>query len=127
GSPDVRLRRGVHRVEVEGRGPPGDSFPLQSPDPPRRGTADAPGWDVTGLRADGPSEPSILLTRKLVARGAEGVAEGRYAPWLELTRTLGFGLTWTVTTHVRRGAARGAPLGPPRAPPPRGGPTRAGP
>jgi hypothetical protein len=106
----VRLTRGVHRVEIDGPVPPGDSFTLQFPEPPRRATADAPGWDISGLRADGPSEPSILLTRKLVARGAGGVAEGRYAPWLEVTRTLGFGLTWTVSTHVRRVTPTGTPV-----------------
>ncbi|HSD67670.1 MAG TPA: hypothetical protein VLF95_13270, partial [Vicinamibacteria bacterium] len=89
--------------------PPGDSFTLQFGDPPRRARAEAPGWDVSGLRADGPADPSILLTRRLVTRaGATG--EGRYAPWLEVTRTLGFGVTWTVETRVRRVTPVGAPI-----------------
>jgi hypothetical protein len=106
----LRVARGVHRVEAEGPVPPGDSFTLQFADPPRRARAEAPGWDVSGLREDGPAEPSILLTRRLAARGGVSGAEGRYAPWLEVTRTLGFGVTWTVQTTVRRVTPVGAPV-----------------
>jgi hypothetical protein len=106
----VRLPRGVHRIEAVGPAPPGDSFTLQFADPPRRARAEAPGWDVSGLRADGPPEGSILFSRRLAARGGAGAAEGSYAPWLEVTRTLGFGVTWTVETRVRRVTPRGAPV-----------------
>ncbi len=106
----LRLPRGVHRVEAAGPVPPGDSFTLQFADPPRHARAEAPGWDVSGLRADGPAEPSILLTRRLAARAGASAAEGRYAPWLEVTRTLGFGVTWTVETRVRRVTPVGAPI-----------------
>jgi hypothetical protein len=107
----LRLVRGVHRVEAEGPVPPGDSFTLQFADPPRRARAEAPGWEVSGLRADGPAETSVLLTRRLARKGAEaGAAEGRYAPWLEITRTLRFGVSWTVTTEVRRVTPLGTPV-----------------
>jgi len=106
----LRLPRGVHRVEATGPVPPGDSFTLQFADPPRRARAEAPGWDVSGLRKDGPAEPSILLTRRLATRVGASTTEGRYAPWLEVTRTLGFGVTWTVETHVRRVTPAGAPI-----------------
>jgi hypothetical protein len=118
----LRLTRGVHRVEAGGPVPPGDSFTLQFADPPRRARAEAPGWDVSGLRVDGPADPSILLTRRLAARGGAAGSEGRYAPWLEVTRTLGFGVTWTVATRVRRvtpvgaAVARRVPLLPGEAP-----------
>jgi hypothetical protein len=106
----LRLSRGVHRVEAIGPVPPGDSFTLQFADPPRRARAEVPGWDVSGLRTDGPAEPSILLTRRLAARLGASTTEGRYAPWLEVTRTLGFGVTWTVETRVRRVTPVGAPI-----------------
>ena len=106
----LRLSRGVHRVEAAGPVPPGDSFTLQFADPPRRARAEAPGWDVSGLRTDGPAEPSILLTRRLATRAGAPGSEGRYAPWLEVTRTLGFGVTWTVQTRVRRVTPVGAPI-----------------
>ena len=106
----LRLPRGVHRIEANGPVPPGDSFTLQFADPPRRARAEAPGWDVSGLRKDGPAEPSILFTRRLAARGGVASAEGRYAPWLEVTRTLRFGVTWTVETRVHRVTPEGAPV-----------------
>jgi hypothetical protein len=106
----LRLSRGVHRVEAVGLVPPGDTFTLQFGDPPRLARAEAPGWDVSGLRADGPAEPSILLTRRLAERAGSSAGEGRYAPWLEVTRTLRFGVTWTVETRVRRVTPVGAPI-----------------
>jgi hypothetical protein len=106
----LRLARGVHRVEASGPVPPGDSFTLQFAEPPRRARADAPGWDVSGLRRDGPAEPSILLTRRLAAPGSGRPSEGRYAPWLEVERTLAFGVTWTAQTVVRRVTPAGAPI-----------------
>jgi hypothetical protein len=106
----LRLSAGVHRVVASGPVPPGDSFPLQFAAPPRRTRAEAPGWDVSGLRADGPPEASILLTRRLAPRTGAARGEGRYAPWLEVTRTLGFGVAWTVETRVRRVTARGTPV-----------------
>jgi hypothetical protein len=90
--------------------PPGDSFTLQFADPPHRARAEAPLWDVSGLRRDGPPEGSILLTRRVTARSGAGEAEGRYAPWLEVTRTLGFGLRWTVETRVLRLTPLGSPV-----------------
>ncbi len=106
----MRLPRGVHRIVASGPVPPGDSFTLQFADPPRRARATAPGWEVSGLRVDGPPEASILLSRRLAARTAGAAVEGRYAPWLEVTRTLGFGVTWTVDTRVRRVTPLGAPV-----------------
>jgi hypothetical protein len=106
----LRLSPGVHRVEASGPVPPGDSFTLQFAHPPRRARAEAPGWEVSGLRTDGPPDASILLSRRLSERASRGAAEGHYAPWLEVTRTLGFGVTWTVETQVRRVTPRGAPV-----------------
>jgi hypothetical protein len=59
---------------------------------------------------DGPPEASILLSRRLAARTPGATTEGRYAPWLEVTRTLGFGVTWTVDTRVRRITPLGTPV-----------------
>jgi hypothetical protein len=106
----VRLPPGVHRIVASGPVPPGDSFTLQFAEPPRRARAVAPGWEVSGLRVDGPPEASILLSRRLAAGAAGEAVEGRYAPWLEVTRTLGFGVTWTVTTRVRRVTPLGTPV-----------------
>ena len=122
----LRLARGVHRVEAGGPVPPGDSFTLQFADPPRRARAEAPGWDVSGLRADGPAAPSILLDapprrarsvgrepRAATPRGSRSPARSR------------FGVTWTVTTHrAPRDAGRRADRGARPAPARRGADAR---
>ena len=86
----LRLSRGVHRVEALGPVPPGDSFTLQFADPPRRARAEAPGWDVSGLRADGPAgavdppdAPPRRPRRDVAGRGSlRPVARGHPDPRL---------------------------------------------
>ncbi len=108
----VRVPRGVHQLDASGPLPAADSIALQFVDPPRRARAETAGWDVSGLRADGPAASSILLTRRLATHGAgaRALGEGRYPAWLEVTRTLGFGVTWTVETRVRRLTPLGTPV-----------------
>lgn len=106
----VRLSPGVHSLEASGPAPSGDSFAIQFADPPRRASVDAPGWEVSGLRADGPAEPSILFTRRIAAPAGASGGQAGYAPWLTVTRTLRFGIAWTVETRVHRLTPRGTPI-----------------
>jgi hypothetical protein len=107
----VRVTPGVHRVRASGPVPRADTLTLQLPQRPRRAEADTPGWDVAGLRADGPPDGSIQLSRRLRAgeRAREESGAG-YAPWLEVTRTLSIGLVWRVHTEVRRVSPTGTPI-----------------
>ena len=107
----VRVAPGVHRVVASGPVPRADTLTLQLPQRPRRADADTPGWDVAGLRADGPPDGSIQLSRRMRAgeRAREESGAG-YAPWLEITRTLRIGLTWRVHTAVRRVSPTGTPI-----------------
>lgn len=105
----VRLSPGVHRVEASGPVPSQDSLTIQFASRPHRASASAPGWEVTGIREDGPPDESIQVTRSLgSAPGTAG--EGTYAPWLEVTRTLSVGVSWRVTTEVRRVSPPGVPV-----------------
>ena len=106
----VRLSPGVHRLEARGPVPPGDSFTLELADRPRRARAEAPGWDVSGLRRDGPPDTSLQLSRRLPSGRREAEVSGAYAPWLEVTRTVSLGIAWRVTTQVRRLSPPGSPL-----------------
>jgi hypothetical protein len=106
----VRLRPGLHRIEAIGPSPRADTLTLQLRDRPMRATADTPGWDVAGFRADGPPDTSMQLSRRLRAGERAREETGRYAPWLEITRTLTLGLTWRVRTEVRRVSPIGAPV-----------------
>lgn len=106
----VRVSPGVHRIEAMGPLPRGDSFTLELADRPRRARAEAPGWEVAGLRADGPPDPSLQLSRRLPADRRAAEAASVYAPWLEVTRTLSLGIAWRATTQVRRLSPPGVPL-----------------
>jgi hypothetical protein len=106
----VRLEPGVHRVEAAGPLPRQDGLTLQLKDRPRRATASAPGWEVVGVRDEGPADESIELNRRL-RPGREAVgAEGVYAPWLEVRRTVESGVSWRVYTTVRRMSPVGSPV-----------------
>jgi hypothetical protein len=63
----VRVSPGVHRVRASGPVSRADTLTLQLPQRPRRADADTPGWDVAGLRVDGPPDGSIQLSRQLRA------------------------------------------------------------
>ncbi|MCI4355435.1 MAG: hypothetical protein L3K06_08750, partial [Thermoplasmata archaeon] len=106
----VRLSPGVHRVEASGPAPRSDTLTVQLRDRPHRATADASGWDVSGLRADAPPDTSIQLNRRLRAGERAREESGQYAPWLEVRRTLSLGLTWRVRTDVRRVSPTGVPV-----------------
>lgn len=105
----VRLAPGVHRVELAGPLPPGDSLSLQLLDRPRRANALAAGWQVDGIREDGTSDGSIQLTRRLKSSESKA-AEGVYEPWLEIRRVLDIGVSWRADTIVRRITPAGTPV-----------------
>ena len=106
----VRLSPGVHLIDASGPVPRTDTLTLQLRDRPRQAGADAPGWDIAGLRADGPPDTSIQLSRRLRAGERAREESGQYAPWLEVRRTLTLGLTWRVHTEVHRLSPVGAPV-----------------
>ncbi|HET9317627.1 MAG TPA: hypothetical protein VFQ51_18685, partial [Vicinamibacteria bacterium] len=106
----VRLEPGVHRVEAAGPLPRQDGLTLQLKDRPRRATASAPGWEVVGVREEGPADESIELNRRLRPGREAAGAEGVYAPWLEVQRTVESGVSWRVYTRVRRVSPVGSPV-----------------
>ncbi|HVQ27949.1 MAG TPA: hypothetical protein VMV21_00100, partial [Vicinamibacteria bacterium] len=107
----LRVPAGTHQVVLAGPLPPQDSLTLQFGDKPRRASASAQGWQVDGIRDDGSADDSVQLSRKLgsAAAGAAGAAVG-YEPWLEVTRVLDIGVSWSVETIVRRVSPVGAPV-----------------
>jgi hypothetical protein len=106
----LRLSPGVHRVEASGPLSPADTLTLQLRARPRHASVEAAGFDVVGVREDGSAEEQIQLNRRLRATTTTGERSASYAPWLEITRTLAPGVTWRVTTHVRRVSPAGAPV-----------------
>jgi hypothetical protein len=106
----VRLSPGVHRIEAVGPLPPQDSLTLQLKDRPHHASARVVGWDVAGIRDDGPPDESIQLSRRLRAGRAAAVAGGHYSSWLEVSRTLEIGVSWRVRSVVRRVSPVGVPV-----------------
>ncbi len=106
----VRLEPGVHDVFASGPLPPHDSLTLQLKDRPRRALAEASGWDVAGIREDGPPDESIQLSRRLPGGKRTSVSGGHYSSWLEVTRTIEIGVSWRVETNVRRVSPAGVPV-----------------
>lgn len=108
----LRVAPGPHQVAIAGPLPPQDSLTLQFGEKPRRASALVQGFQVDGIREDGSADDSVQLSRKLGAgasAGASGAGLG-YEPWLEVTRVLDIGVSWSVETIVRRVSPPGAPV-----------------
>lgn len=105
----VRLEPGRHRVQA--RGPiAGRQLNLDPGTPPRWVTVDAPGWELSGLSESGQIDGSLALTRPLPVDGTrvQDEASATLPTWAIVTRTLSLGVSWGVTTELRRVSPRGA-------------------
>jgi hypothetical protein len=107
----VRLDPGLHRLQA--RGPiPGRQLTLDPGTPPRWVAVDAPGWEVSGLSESGKIDGSLGLVKPLPADGAHGAeaedAAATLPSWSQLTRTFSFGVTWTVSSELRRMSPKGS-------------------
>ncbi len=107
----VRLEPGRHRVQA--RGPiAGRQLSLDPGTVPRWVTVDAPGWEVSGLSESGQIDGSLGLLRALSATDSPGSApepaSTTLPTWSLLTRTLTFGVSWTVSTQLQRASPKGS-------------------
>lgn len=106
----VRLDPGVHRVSA--RGPiAGRQLTLDPGTPARWVTVDAPGWEVSGLSESGQIDGSLGFVRPLPADGASDPSDE--APsvlpsWSQLLRTFDLGVSWNVSTELRRVSPAGS-------------------
>lgn len=102
----IRLDAGVRRIELAGPIPPGDSFSLPFPQPPRRIEVAAPGYDVAGV-ADGRLPSGALeLIRQAEPGDGTAIQTTAFPPYVHITRRVDFGLDWTVSTVVQRVSPR---------------------
>lgn len=106
----VRLDPGVHEVVALGPLPRQDSLTLQLADRPRHAAVEAVGWEVAGIREDGSADESIQLSRRLPTGRGTSEGGGSYPPWLEVRRALEIGVSWRVSTTVRRVSPAGSPV-----------------
>jgi len=107
----LHLPRGVHQVAMEASVGARDSIALALPLKPRRIEAEAPGWTIDGLGANGEPGESLQLTRVDAQRGARDAGgAGQLPPFVRVERTLQLGLTWRVATNVVRAGPSTAPV-----------------
>jgi hypothetical protein len=106
----VRLEPGRHRVQARGA-IGGRQLSLDPGTVPRWVTVDAPGWEVSGLSESGQIDGSLGLLRALSAdspASAPDAASTTLPTWSRLTRTLSFGVSWTVRTQLERASPKGS-------------------
>lgn len=106
----LRLEPGRHQVELAGPLPASESLTLSFGETPQRVSAEAPDWEVEGVRADGRVGSSIQLTRKLAAGAEATQAQGELPSFLELTRVFEIGTSWKVVSFLRRVSPTGSPV-----------------
>lgn len=109
----VRLELGTHRVQASGP-VSGDELVISPGSNPHRVLVKTEGWTVDGLR-DGRVENSLHFTAAQTATAGSDAAprtsgQPRLPPWLEITRSFEFGVSWRVTTEVTRKSPVGEPL-----------------
>jgi hypothetical protein len=99
----LRLDAGVRDVRLEGPIPETDSLTLPFPLNPRRIAVDAPGWDVAGV-SEGrlPSGALELIRQRQDEDAADAIQPTAFPPYVRVTRDIGLGLDWIVTTTVQR-------------------------
>lgn len=109
----VRLEIGTYTIQASGP-VSGDELVISPGSSPHRVVVKAEGWAVDGLR-DGRVENSLHFTAiRTAATGSDAAprssGQQRLPPWLEVTRSFEFGVTWRVTTQVTRRSPVGEPV-----------------
>ncbi|MEY2935594.1 MAG: hypothetical protein RL033_6343, partial [Pseudomonadota bacterium] len=107
----LRLDPGVHRVSLRGL-ISGRQLTLDPGTPARWVTVDAPGWEVSGLSESGQIDGSLGFVRPLSQDGARGAAPEEASSvlpsWSQVLRTFSLGVSWNVSTELRRASPRGS-------------------
>jgi hypothetical protein len=101
----IALSKGIHRVRVEGELTNISEWEFTFELKPRRVQVDAPGWTITGLRADGAPEQQIffaLKQRPSAAAGAASYDRQDLQSVVRIDRECELGLRWQVRTTAQR-------------------------
>ena len=104
----VTLAPGVHRVVVEGMLPETTEWEWTFLLRPRRVAIEAPGWTVTGVRANGVPEAQVFFSRQQQVTGGEAAYDRRdFNAIVVVDRYLEVGLIWQLRTEVSRLSSAG--------------------
>ncbi|MFN0130142.1 MAG: hypothetical protein ACKV19_26045 [Verrucomicrobiales bacterium] len=102
---------GVHRVRVTGVLPAGREWEWSFLLLPRRVEIVAPGWSVSGVKANGVPENQVFLTEQEPGETSTAGYDRRdFQPLVAIERHLELGLVWNVRTVARRLTDKGAAI-----------------
>lgn len=99
--------RGVQLLRLEGR-LIGDQLALNFPEAPGRILAEAPGFEIAGIREQRLQSGTLNLTRQLDPTTSDGGSSSpatraqQFPAFVEVQRQISLGLEWEVSTVVRR-------------------------
>ncbi|MBS1214242.1 MAG: uncharacterized protein H6R26_2859, partial [Proteobacteria bacterium] len=99
----LQLQPGRHQVTLTGPLPQREQVQIPLPLKPKRVEYTADGWSVGGVGANGVPDAQLQLARMQTSSGSGAGLESRPLPaFLEVERTLQFGLDWHVRTRIQR-------------------------
>ena len=96
------LPAGVHKVVMQGKHNSHYKFTLPLPLPPQYSELKLEGWQVDGLYENGKVGPQLVFSRVSVgdANPAQAFQQTALPPFIEVERTIHFGLDWRLTTRI---------------------------
>ena len=95
---------GEHTIELHGKIPKQNSLQLALPLKPHHVKSSAEGWTVEGIHENGKADNQIQFKRIVTKESVSNqiLDTGILPPFLLVERTLQLGLTWKITTVIRR-------------------------
>ena len=105
------IPKGIHTIVINGKTGTKNLLRIPLPLPPNKAKVVAIGWEVQGVDQNGKVEASIQLNRlKKRGQNTSHEKEMELLPFLHVKRVIHLGLTWKVTTSVRRITRKGIPI-----------------
>jgi hypothetical protein len=103
------IPEGVHTVWMGGK-IHGESLQLSLPMLPHTAKVDSRGWTVRGVHPDGSTDTTLDITRTEPISADKKEYENSSLPaFFEIQRVFHLGLTWRITTQIRRVSPIGTP------------------
>ncbi len=107
----ILLPKGIHMVLLQGKTGQNNTIQIPLPLKPHTATLSSAGWAVQGIHENSVLGKNIQITRiKKKGRTDFNDQQNNFTPFLHVERELDLGLTWGVTTRVKRLTPAGIPL-----------------
>lgn len=103
------IPKGIHTILMTGKTNSENSIQISLPFKPHNIAVESNGWNIQGLRNDGRVDSIIQLTR-LKKEKQKSEIKSDIPPFLHIKRVLRLGLTWQISTFVKRITPVGVPV-----------------